>query len=444
MRLVRIQYPLLIVLLILTTACNANPSSGASGPTPTPVPPGPELEQFTYTVQRGTVTRPLEFTARVAPIQQADLFFRADGHLARLLVQRDESVQENDLLAEMEMADLQRQLEAAQLEWQQAQIESSREISLTHVALQDAELDLERAVVLDAAVVQARVECERDQDALAHAQETYDKAWDTARDWELQVTWRASQLEAERDATERALIDAQRSLVVAQADYGDAVQERSYNLRQLELAVAKAQLEYNTALAGPDPRLAQKVRQLEEQVAEHQIAAPFDGVVLAVAATPGDSVSAYQKVLVIGNPATRELRAELSTEQMNDLAVGMAATLAPSDYPGQTFQGEIRQLPYGWGGDVEETDRAVHVTLGVDAPDLELGALVRVLIVLEEKDDVLWLSPAALQTFQGRTFVIVQEPDGTQRRVDVVAGIESDERVEIVSGLEEGQIVVGQ
>ena len=51
------------------------------------------------------VARSLEFTARVAPVQQAELFFRAAGHLSRLLVQRDAEVHEGDLLAELEMAD---------------------------------------------------------------------------------------------------------------------------------------------------------------------------------------------------------------------------------------------------------------------------------------------------------------------------------------------------
>jgi HlyD family secretion protein len=382
MRLVQTRHLLLTLLLILATACSVGPPGDASGPTPTPVPPEPGVEQPTYTVQRGTVARKLEFTARVAPVQRADLFFRADSHLSRLLVQRDESVQEGDLLAELEMADLQRQLEAAQLDWQQAQIESRREISRTHAALQEAELALERAVALDSAVVQARVELERSQDALARAQEAYDEAWDTARDWELQVPWRARRLEAEREATERALKDARRSLEVAQATHDDAVQGRSYELRQLELDVAKAKLDYEAALDGPDPRLEQKVQQLEAQASEHRIVAPFDGVVLAISASPGDSVSAYQAVLVVGDPSELELRADLSAEQVSDLAVGMAATLAPADYPGQTFQGQVRQLPYGWGGDVEETDRATHVTLDPDAQELGLGALVRVVIVL--------------------------------------------------------------
>ena len=437
MQLMRTRHLLLTALLILTTGCNAASSGGAGGPTPTPEPPEAELEQPTYTVQRGTVSRSLEFTARVAPVQQAELFFRADSHLSRLLVQRDESVHEGDLLVELEMADLQRQLEAAQLDWQQAQIESSRTISSTLLALQDAQLALDRAHAThpDPTVLRAQIELTRCQEALAYAEQEYQEALD--RPWDPQEV---------RDAWAHQVTEAQRNLDIAQAAYDDAVKDRYYTIRELENGVAQAQLEYETGLAGPDPRLEQKVRQLEAQVAEHQIVAPFDGVVLALSAAPGDSVSAYQTVLVVGDPSELELRADLSADDVRDLAVGLAATLAPADYPGQTFQGHVRQLPYGWGGDVEETDRATHIGFDADDADgldLEIGALVRVTIILEKKDDVLWLPPAALQIFRGRTFVIVQEPDGTQRTVDVVTGIESEERVEIVSGLEEGQVVVG-
>ena len=55
-------------------------------------------------------------------------------------------------------------------------------------------------------------------------------------------------------------------------------------------------------------------------------------------------------------------------------------------------------------------------------------------IVLEEKENVLWLPPAAIRTYQGRDFVVVQHADGSQQRVDVLVGIATDERVEIRPG----------
>ena len=75
--------------------------------------------------------------------------------------------------------------------------------------------------------------------------------------------------------------------------------------------------------------------------------------------------------------------------------------------------------------------------------ELTLGELAEVTITLEEKAGVLWLPPAAIRRFQGRRFVVVQ--DGVaQRRVDVLIGIESEDRVEILEGLEEGQVVIGE
>jgi multidrug efflux pump subunit AcrA (membrane-fusion protein) len=64
-------------------------------------------------------------------------------------------------------------------------------------------------------------------------------------------------------------------------------------------------------------------------------------------------------------------------------------------------------------------------------------------VVLERKDDVLWLPPQAIRTFEGRKFVVVQEEGEAQRRVDVKVGIESEDRVEIEEGLTEGQVVIG-
>jgi macrolide-specific efflux system membrane fusion protein len=76
-------------------------------------------------------------------------------------------------------------------------------------------------------------------------------------------------------------------------------------------------------------------------------------------------------------------------------------------------------------------------------PDLQSGALVDVTMTLQERLDTLWLPPQAVNTFSNRTFVVLQTPEG-ERVQDVVVGLETDDRVEILSGVQEGDIVVQQ
>jgi multidrug efflux pump subunit AcrA (membrane-fusion protein) len=60
---------------------------------------------------------------------------------------------------------------------------------------------------------------------------------------------------------------------------------------------------------------------------------------------------------------------------------------------------------------------------------------------LEVRADVLWLPPYALRSYQNRTFVTLQTPEGP-RNVNVQTGLTTDDRVEITSGLEEGDVVI--
>jgi multidrug efflux pump subunit AcrA (membrane-fusion protein) len=67
---------------------------------------------------------------------------------------------------------------------------------------------------------------------------------------------------------------------------------------------------------------------------------------------------------------------------------------------------------------------------------------VNVLVLLASKENVPWLPPEAIRSAGGRTFVIINSDSGPQR-VDVEIGLQTRDMVEIVSGLEEGQVVVG-
>jgi hypothetical protein len=61
---------------------------------------------------------------------------------------------------------------------------------------------------------------------------------------------------------------------------------------------------------------------------------------------------------------------------------------------------------------------------------------------LASKEATLWLPPDAIRSVGGRTFVIINSEAGP-KRVDIEIGLQTRDKVEIVSGLDEGQVVVG-
>jgi multidrug efflux pump subunit AcrA (membrane-fusion protein) len=429
------------LLLFILAAC----SSGASDaePTPTPLPTPVVAEKPTYVVQRGTVTKSLEFTGRVGPVKQQDLFFRTDGFVRNVNVERNAQVKSGDLLADLEIGDLENQLADAQLKLKEAERTSN-------TALADAEADLERARLqlqkkqtedVNATVVARQIALQNVQDARQYAYDEYDKAKN--RPWDPdEVT----------ESYRKNFIQAERNLTVAQAEYEQArASQRTYaydvallklDVDQAERRVAQIKEEGGTPLAVEQAQL--DVKKIADKIAAASIKAPFDGQVLALNIVPGNSIAAFKTAIVAGDPGALEITADLQANDVAELSLEMPAIIRPRNRPEQDLIGLVRRLPFIGGSDTTgNDDKAVHVTLQDKNTALELGELATVIITLEQKDEALWLPLAAIRTFQGRDFVVIQDGD-VQRRVDVKLGIKAEDRVEVLEGVQEGQIVVGQ
>jgi hypothetical protein len=157
-------------------------------------------------------------------------------------------------------------------------------------------------------------------------------------------------------------------------------------------------------------------------------------------------VQAYQPVITVYDPGEREIRVESAVSgDLARLSPQQKVTLRFSRYPDQTLEGVISRLPQSATStqSTVQADSAVHIDFDPGDLELDIGDLVTVVVTLQRKDDVLWLPPQAIRTFQGRRFVVVQN-EGRQRRVDVKLGITGPDRVEIVEGLQDGQQVIGQ
>jgi multidrug efflux pump subunit AcrA (membrane-fusion protein) len=499
------------LLLALVTACGSTESQGASvsEATPTPLPTPIIPEKPTYTVQAGTVIQTLEFTGRASPVREQELFFETNGSVGEVFVARGDWVQAGDVLAELDIDDLEKQLaqkmislETLQLKQEQAQIEASEAISTALTKVEEAQATLKSAKTTSANdLAAARASVASAETSLANANlnltvvQKSDTVSKNVRDREYEAAWweafygeclkkyEAGQIDQDRLALEynnlltakenldKARAQAQLALSQAQAQIDQAeesLRQAKVKLAELqgqpavadaEAALQQAELDYEQAVAAADPEsysmrlqtldLEQAqldIQDLQEQIASARLVAPFDGQILSLNVKAGDSAQAYSTVGVLADPTQLEITAELGSEELSQMALNQQAVITLRNRPGETFHGTVRQLPYPYGGttvDTGDDDTAVHVAIEGEV-DLELGELATVSIVLEEKENVLWLPPAAIRSYQGRDFVVVQLADGSQKRVDVLLGITTDERVEIGAGLEEGQTVVGE
>jgi multidrug efflux pump subunit AcrA (membrane-fusion protein) len=389
----------LIVPALLVTAivsgCALLPTARSQrvadeAPTPTPIPTAIVPRKPTYTVEKGEVVKELTFSGRISPVVEEALFFRSNGRVRSVFVKRNEMVTKGTLIAELEIDVLERELAAAQLQFEQA-------ATLLEAAQRELEFDLREA--------QIALEMEE---------------------------IRLSDLRSKTPPDPEAI----------------ALQEKQVELAQIALERLERGVDVNLTTAYESAKL--NVEKLQATIADSQIKAPFDGQLLSVSLTPGQAVEGFQKVVSIADVSALEVSADLLSDQMSQLVEGMPIEVTLVSRPGEVITGTIRQLPYPYGSggrglSVEDQDKSTRFTLSQSAQDLgfQLGDLVRVTAELERKQDVLWLPPQALRVFDGRRFAVVQDGD-VQRRVDVIVGIQTPERVEIEQGLELGQVVVGQ
>ena len=483
----------LIVLLIVVsvifpvTGCSSS-SPDETAATPTPIPTAVIPTKPTYNVERGDVIEEMQFTARVAPVEQEELFFRTNGRVRNIYLEEGDEVEAGQVIADLEFLDaLERQLATDQLRLRRSEIsvenaqlaldlfkkntpspelvlaqaekdladaeervsKASRALSLTQLTANQADIDAAYAQVVlsEEALERAQerfapyankpnnnITRARLQADLSAAEQRYESAVIQYN----AMTGTASKTEqgvagAELAVATAQLADAQAELERVQENPVPRGYEQELALMENELELAK--IAYEETLVS--------VADVESAIADAQLVAPFDGVVTSLRISDGRPAEAFRVYSVVSNMNSLELSASLTSEDMQYLEKGMQVTANLSSRPSETFSGTIRYLPYGIPIEEIEDEQTTRITLDVDTEEigLETGDLMRVTVVLDQKDDVLWLPPQAIRTFEGRKFVVLQA-DGYQQRVDVTVGIEGDDRVEIESGLEEGQIII--
>lgn len=228
----------------------------------------------------------------------------------------------------------------------------------------------------------------------------------------------ATELERARNLFEKGAIARQR-LDAADTAHKSAIAQRALavaSLAQADAALRRArEVQRDTTLVSP--------------VSGHVVERNYDP-----GAIPGDD-----PVVVVADLRTLKLEAGVSELEAGRLKVGMPAEVVVQARPGERHQGELAAI----APEVDARNRHFRIEIRVPNPDAVLlsGMYASARIVTASVPSAVIVPREAVTTRAGSRAVLKVDGD-VVRAVTVREGLSDGQRVQIVSGLDAGDVVV--
>jgi HlyD family secretion protein len=489
--------------LIIGAAALLGGCAGASAQSATKAATSP---QNTATVQRGNLTATVNAAGNITARQQVTLNFGQSGTVEKVNVKAGDRVKAGQVLGELDLNDLQLQLENARVNLKIAQnklAQTKTPSTEQDIANARARLESVQASYNKLAAGPTKSELTAAQAAVASAQAAYDAAVKsaaasgstidaaTAQYQKALAALQQAQAAYDRVATAPNIAARQESVTLQSAtiDYNQAkanyeasqatsgsdakskvaqalsqLQQAQANLAKLQAnendlisskaQVTQAQNDLDKILAGPDAAtldIAQQqvtqaeiaVRQAENKLKQARIIAPFDGTVTAVNIVAGQAgpTSGATGAITLADLDNLEIIVNMAEVDVSKIREKQVAQISLDALPNVNLDGEVILVaPAG-----VQTQGVVNypVTIAIKKPSagVKTGMTANVNIVTDQRNDVLMVPNRAIRNV-GRQKMVTVLFEGRSLDAPVVTGMSGDSQTEIVSGLNEGDVVV--
>jgi len=355
---------------------------------------GPKLPA--YVVAKGDVLQTIVASGRVETPLRVDIGSQITGTVATIPVAEGQSVKARQLLIALEDSEAKASVAAARALVVQAQ---ARLKQIREVALPAAQQALRRA-----------------QANLLNSRKQYERVR------ELKATGIVSQSQFDDAATNLELAEsevrtAQLQVQTNQPDGGD------YLVATTTLQQAQASL--GAALA---------------KVSYTRIEAPVDGTLIARDVERGDVVQPGKALMVLSPAGHTQLVVQIDEKNLANLRLGQRALASADAYPDRQFSAEVVYMNPA----VDAARGSVEVKLDVSVPPayLRQDMTVSVDIEVARRANTLLLAAEAVHD-SGSTAPWVMKIDGGKaRRQPVTLGARGTGKVEILQGLQAGDLVI--
>ncbi len=253
---------------------------------------------------------------------------------------------------------------------------------------------------------------------------------------------------AQRDAVQ-AQLDLLRAgpsaeqLEVAQANVAALTAQRDAAQAQLDLLLAGSSVHQIAAAQANVDQAQVALDMAQAELDKAILVAPFDGVVTAVNVQPGQLAPATLPAVTLADVSELHIVVDVDEIDVARLEDGQDVMVSVDALPGEVISGYVKRIAPAAnqvGGVV-----IYQVTVVLDDTDLplRLGMSATADIAIEELKDVLLVPNWAIRIDRatGSTFVNLLRA-GTAEEVEVEIGVRGEDMSQVISGLQEGDVVV--
>jgi len=207
-----------------------------------------------------------------------------------------------------------------------------------------------------------------------------------------------------------------------------AVSEQQLDASRTEYIIAQAT--YNDAIA-----------QLNETVIRTPITGQVIGKPIPAGQAVAPGVSTPMVLLTVADMSKMQIQTQVDESDIGRIKLGQKVSFTVDAYPDKTFSGVVSNVSQK--ATVQSNVVYYSVLVDVDASNnlLKPTMTARVSISVAESKNTLLVPLAAIKGNNGQQYVMVVEKGKTQSTL-VTTGIAGDDKIEIVSGVTEGQEVL--
>jgi cobalt-zinc-cadmium efflux system membrane fusion protein len=161
--------------------------------------------------------------------------------------------------------------------------------------------------------------------------------------------------------------------------------------------------------------------------------APFDGVVHAIGAVPGELVDTSRQIFTLADLSTVWVQVDVAERDLGAIRTGEEVAIAVDAYPGRIFTGHVAYIP----DQIDPRTGTARIRCEVPNPDraLRVNMFVTAAIAVPLGRDGVLIPESAVQNVDGHTVVFTPAGPGRFQWHVVQLGARSGDFTELLGGL---------